>query len=111
MRIESQFVNLTCVLVQSDELHAGTIQVIQDDFAVCDSSCNMRAELAMRPLHVLDAQTLALSCMRISIVEHSSSQVSLVNNLGAIDTYGLEYFFASKHGMCPLTIDVECSDV
>lgn len=111
MWIEGKLVDLTCVLMQSDKLYAGTIQVVQDDFAVSNSSGNMRAELAMRPLDVLDAQAFTLACMRVTIAERGSAQVGLVDNLGAINTHCLEDLLASKHGMRPLAVDVESSNV
>lgn len=111
MRVEGQSMDLTCMLVQSDELHAGTIQVVQDDFAVGNSSGNMRAELAMRPFYVLDAEALALACMRISIVEHGGTQIGVVDDLGAVDTDCFEDVLASEHGMGPLTVDVEGGNV
>lgn len=111
MWIEGKLVDLTCMLMQSDKLYAGTIQVVQDDFAVSNSSGNMRAELAMRPLDVLDAQAFTLTCMRVAIAECGSPQVGLVDNLGAIDTHCLEDLLASKHGMRPLAVDVESSNV
>jgi hypothetical protein len=111
MWIESKLVDLTCMLMQSDKLYAGTIQVVQNDFAVGNSSGNMRAELAMRPLDVLDAQAFTLSCMRVAVAECGSPQVGLVDNLGAIDTHCLEDLLASKHGMRPLAVDVESSNV
>lgn len=109
--VEGELVDLPCVLMQSDKLHVGTIQVVQDDLAVGDSSSDMRAELSMRPFYVLDTQALTLSCMRVGIVECSSPQVGLVNNLGAIDTDGLEDLFASKYSMGPLTVDVKSGNV
>jgi hypothetical protein len=80
MRVEGKLVHLTCMLVQSDEFDAGTIQVIQDHLAIGDSRGDMRAELAMRPLDVLDAQALTLACMGVGIVEDGSSQVGLVDD-------------------------------
>lgn len=111
MRVEGEFVNLTRMLVQFDKLDAGTIQVVEDDFTISNCSRNMRAELAMRPFYILDAQAFTLSCMGIGIVKDSSSKIGLVNNLGVVHTYCFENLLASKHGMGPLTVDVQGGDV
>ena len=111
VRIEGELVDLTCMLMQSDKLHVGTIEVVQDDFAVGNSSRYMRAELAMRPFHILDAQALTLPCIGVCIIEDSSSQVGVIDDLDTVYFYRLKNLFASKHGMCPLTIDVKCRDV
>lgn len=71
----------------------------------------MRAELAVRPLDVLDAQTLALACMRVGVGEDGGAQVGVVDNLGAIDADSLEDLFASEDGMGPLTVDIKGSYV
>jgi hypothetical protein len=86
MRVESKLVYLTRMFMQSGKLYAGMVQVVQYDFAIGSGSCNMRAELAMRPLYVVDAQAFALSDMGVGIVENSSAQVGLVDDLGILHT-------------------------
>jgi len=84
MRVESQLVYLTRMLVQSGELDACAVQVVQYDFAIGSGSCDMRAELAMGPFYVVYAQALALAGVRVGIVEDSSTQVGLVDDLGIL---------------------------
>jgi hypothetical protein len=84
MRVECKFVYLTRMLMQSGKLYAGTVQVVQYDFAIRGGSCNMRAELAMRPFYVADAQAFALSGIGVGIVENGSAQVGLVDDLAIL---------------------------
>jgi len=111
MRVEGELVYLTRVLVQSGELYAGAVEVVQDDFAVCSSSRYMRAELAMRPFYVVDAQALALPGLGVCIVEDGSAQIGLVDNPGILHADCFENFLASKDGMGAFTVDVEGRDV
>jgi hypothetical protein len=109
--VEGQLMDLAGVLVQADEFDTGAIQIVEDDLAVGDSSGNVGAELAMRPLDVLDAESLTLASMRVGIVEDGGAQVGLVDNLGIVDADRLEDFLACKHGMGAVTVDVEGSNV
>ena len=65
----------------------------------------------MGPLDVVDAQAFALSGLRVGIVEHGSTQIGLVNNLGVMDSDSLEDLLASEDGMSALAVDVEGGDV
>jgi hypothetical protein len=47
MRIKGDLMDLASVLVQSSQLNARPVQVVQNDLAIGGGSCNMRAELAM----------------------------------------------------------------
>jgi hypothetical protein len=70
----------------------------------------MRAELAMRPFDVVDAQAFALAGGRgvvLCIVENSSPQIGLLDNLGVLDTYRLQDLFPCKDSVGPVAIDVE----
>jgi hypothetical protein len=71
----------------------------------------MRAELAVRPLHVMDSQAFALSGVRVCIVEDGCTQVGLVDDLGVLHPYCFENFLASEDCMGALAIDVEGRDV
>jgi hypothetical protein len=61
VRIKGQFVDLTRVLVQPSQLDTRPVEVIQDDFAIGSSSRDMRVEVAMRPLDVLDSESVTLA--------------------------------------------------
>ena len=61
MWIESDLVDLTGVLMQSRQLNARPIQIVQNDLAVGGGSCNVGAKLAMRPFYVVDFKANALS--------------------------------------------------
>lgn len=111
VRIECKLVDLAVVLVQAGEFNARAVQVVENDLAVCCGSRNMRAELAVRPLHVMDAQALALSGVGICIVEHGSTQIGLVDNLGILHADRLENLLASEDCMRALAVDVEGRDV
>lgn len=109
--VEGQFVYLTRMLVQPGELDACAVQVVQYDFAICSGSGDVGAELAMGPLYVVYAQALALSGMRIGIIEDCSPQVGLVDDLGILDADSLQDLLASEDGMGAFTVDVEGRDV
>ena len=111
VRIKCKLVHLAVVLVQAGELNARAVQVVENDLAVGCSSGDMRAELAVRPLHVMDAQALALAGMGICIVEHGSTQIGLVDNLGVLQADRLENLLASEDCMGALAVDVEGRDV
>ena len=63
MGVEGKLVDLAVVLVQSSEFDTRPVQVIQDDLAIRCGSGNVRAELAMRPLYVVDPKAFTLSGM------------------------------------------------
>ena len=87
MRVECKLVYLTCMFVQPSKFDAGTVEVVQDDLAISSSGCDMRAELSMRPLDVVDAQAVALSDMGVGIVEDSGAQIGVVDNFGILHTH------------------------
>jgi hypothetical protein len=109
--VEGQFVYLTRMLVQPGKLDACTIQVVQYDFAIRSGRCYVRGELAMRPFHVMYAQAFPLSGVRVGIIEDSSTQVGLVDDLGILDADRFEHLFASEDGMGAFTVDIEGRDV
>lgn len=110
MGVEGQLVHLACMFVQSGGFDAGLVEVVQDDLAIGGSSCYMRAELAMRPLDIMDAQALSLPDVVVGIVEDSRSQIGLIDDFGVLHADGFEDLLASKHGMCAFTVDVQGGD-
>ena len=111
MGVEGQLVYLTRMLVQPGELDACAVQVVQNDFAICSGSCDVGAELPMGPLYIVYAQALALSGMRVGIIEDRSTQVGLVDDLGILDADCFQDLLASEDGMGAFTVDVEGRDV
>lgn len=109
--VECKLVYLTGVLMQAGKLYAGTVEVVEDDLAICSSRGYMRAELAVGPLDIVDAQALALAGVRVCIVEDSSTQISLVDDAGILDADRLEQLLAGEDGMGALAVDVEGRDV
>lgn len=97
--------------MQAGKLYAGTVEVVEDDLAICSSRGYMRAELAVGPLDIVDAQALALAGVRVCIVEDSSTQISLVDDAGILDADRLEQLLAGEDGMGALAVDVEGRDV
>lgn len=71
----------------------------------------MRAELAVRPFYVVDAQAVAMTGMRVGIVEHGGPQIGVVDNLGVLHADSLENLLASEDGMGAGAVDVEGRDV
>jgi hypothetical protein len=118
VRIESELVHLAVVLVQAGQLNAGAIEVIEDDLAIGLSCRDVGVEVAVRPLDVVDAKTLALAgrrgsgdCRVLGIVENSSTQVGVLEYLGALHAHRFEDLFACENGMGALAVDVEGRDV
>jgi len=53
--IEGQLVDLAGVLVQASQLDARAVEIIENDLAISSGRRDMRAEVAVRQLYVLDA--------------------------------------------------------
>jgi hypothetical protein len=102
------------VLVEPGQLDASAVEVIQDDFAIGGGRGYMRAELAMRPLYIVDAEPVALAGFGIaalSVVNDGSTQIGLLDDFGVVDTHRLEDLLAGEDGMGALAVDVEGGDV
>lgn len=113
VRIEGEFVYLAGVLVQTGQLDACAIEVVQDDLAIGSGGGNVGVEVAMGPLDVLDGESRALPGMgMVGIVDYGSTQVGVLDNAGVelLDAHRLEDVLAGEDGMGAFAVDVEGLD-
>ena len=100
--------------MQSCQLNASAIEVVQYDLSIGGSSGYMRAELAMGPLHIMDGEALTLpgmGGMALCSIDYGGAQIGILDDLGIIDADGLEDLLASEDGVCAVAVDVEGGNV
>jgi hypothetical protein len=102
---KGNFMHLPRVVVQSDELYSWAFKVIDDYFARGGGSCNIIAELAMRPLDIMYDVECSRRVWAFTLYD-GISNVDILGQGGAVNTNRLEQVSTSYDGMGAFPVDV-----
>jgi hypothetical protein len=99
------------VFMQPGQLYSRPAQIVDYHLAVGGGSCNVRAVIAMRPLHVMDVQCIPRSGSIMTVmVEDGSANVGFLGAGRSVDANGLKDVSASYDCMGAFATDVDGSD-